>query len=60
MELGINKLTDLKTLTFFVWGLKTSLVHFGHKAYGYKQSISNLGISNPFPEHSLQNCHQKN
>ena len=25
----------------------------------YKQSISNPGLSNPFLEHSLQNCHQK-
>ena len=57
MEFGIKKLTDLKTLTFVVWGLKTSLVHFGPKAFGYKQSISNLGINNPFPEHSLQNFH---
>ena len=60
MEFGIKKLTDLKTLTFVVWGLKTSLGHFGPKAFGYKQSISNVGISNLFPEHSLQNCHQKN
>ena len=60
MEFGIKKLTDLKTLTFVVWDLKTSLGHFGSKAFGYKQSISNLGTSNLFPEHCLQNCHQKN
>ena len=34
MELDIKKIADLKTLTFGVWGLKTSLGQFGPKAFG--------------------------
>ena len=32
MELDMKKFTDPKTLTFWVWGLKTSLEQFWHKA----------------------------
>ena len=34
MELDMRKFTDPKTLTFGVWGLKTSLGQFGPKAFG--------------------------
>ena len=34
MELDIRKFSDPKTLTLGVWGLKTSLGQFGHKAFG--------------------------
>ena len=34
MELDLKKFSDPKTLTFGVWGLKTSLGKFGPKAFG--------------------------
>ena len=42
MELDMKKFTDPKTLTFGVWGLKTSLEQFGYKAFWQRtyQAIS--------------------
>ena len=34
MELDMKTFSDPKTLTFVVWGLKTSLGQFGPKAFG--------------------------
>ena len=34
IELDMKKFSDLKALTFAVWGLKTSLGQFGSKAFG--------------------------
>ena len=34
MELDRKTFSDPKTLTFVVWGLKTSLGQFGPKAFG--------------------------
>ena len=34
MKFDMEKFTDSKTLTFGVWGLKTSLGQFGLKAFG--------------------------
>ena len=34
IELDMKKFTDLKTLTFGVWGLKTSLGQFGPNTFG--------------------------
>ena len=48
MELDIKKLADPKTLTFGVWGLKTSLGQFGPKAFGrglIKPLVKNSGSS---------------
>ena len=46
MELDMKKFLDLKAMTFGVWGLKTSLGQFGHKAFGkglIKALVENLG-----------------
>ena len=34
MELDMKKIPDPKTLTFVVWGLKTSLGQFGPEVFG--------------------------
>ena len=34
MELDMKHFSDSKTLTFVVWGLKSSLGEFGPKAFG--------------------------
>ena len=34
IELDMKKITDPKTLTFGVWGLKSSLAQFGPNTFG--------------------------
>ena len=48
MKFDMEKFTDSKTLTFGVWGLKTSLGQFGPKAFGrglIKPLVKNSGSS---------------
>ena len=45
MELDVKKFSDPKTLTFGVWGLKTSLGQFGPRAFG-KALIKSV-VKNP-------------
>ena len=52
MELDIKKLADPKTLTFGVWGLKTSLGQFGPKAFG-------RGLIKPLVKNSGSNFHKQ-
>ena len=52
MELDIKKIADLKTLTFGVWGLKTSLGQFGPKAFG-------RGLIKPLVKNPGSNFHKQ-
>ena len=45
MEFGMKKLSDPKAQTFGVWGLKTSLGQFGHKAFG--EGLIKALVENP-------------
>ena len=51
MKFDMEKFTDSKTLTFGVWGLKTSLGQFGPKAFGrglIKPLFKNQNIGSNF------------
>ena len=52
IELDMKKFTDPKTLTFGVWGLKTSLVQFGPKAFG-------RGLIKPLVKNPGSNFHEQ-
>ena len=52
MKLDMKKFTDPKTLTFGVWGLKTSLGQFGPKAFG-------RGLIKPLVKNSCSNFHKQ-
>ena len=52
IELDMKKFTDPKTLTFVVWGLKTSLVQFGPKAFG-------RGLIKPLVKNPGSNFHEQ-
>ena len=52
MELDMGKFTDPKTLTVGVWGLKTSLGHFGPKAFG-------RGLIKPLVKNPGSNFHRQ-
>ena len=57
IEIDMKKCSDPKALTFGVWGLKTSLVRFGSKAFGKgltKPSVKNPS-SNQTRPHLLKN-----
>ena len=48
MKLDTEKFTDLKTLTFGAWSLKTSLEQFGPKAFG-------RGLIKPLVKNTVSN-----
>ena len=51
MKFDMEKFTNSKTLTFGVWGLKTSLGQFGPKAFGrglIKPLFKNQNIGSSF------------
>ena len=51
MKFDMEKFTNSKTLTFGVWGLKTSLGQFGPKAFGrglIKPLFKNQNIGSNF------------
>ena len=52
MELDMRKLSDPKALTLGVWGLKTRLGQFGHKALG-------KGLIKAFVQNSSSNFHKQ-
>ena len=52
MKFDMEKFTDSKTLTFGVWGLKTSLGQFGPKAFG-------RGLIKPLVKNPGSNFHKQ-
>ena len=52
MELDMRKITDPKTLTFGIWGPKTSLGQFGPKAVG-------RGLIKPLVNNPDSNFHKQ-
>ena len=52
MELDMKTFSDPKTLTFVVWGLKTSLGQFGPKAFG-------KGVIKPKVQNPYSNIHKQ-
>ena len=52
MELDMKKITDPEVLTFWAWGLKTSLGQFGPKAFG-------RGLIKPLVQNPGSNCHKQ-
>ena len=52
MKFDMEKFTDSKTLTFGVWGLKTSLGQFGPKAFG-------RGLIKPLVKNPGSNFHRQ-
>ena len=62
MELDLKKFSDPKALTIGVWGLKTSLGQFGHKAFGkglIKALVENPSSNFQTRPHFLKN-HEMN
>ena len=52
MELDMKKVSDLKALTFGVWGLKPNLGQFGPKTFG-------KGLIKPLVENPSSNFHKQ-
>ena len=52
MELDMKKNSDLKALTFGLWGLKTSSGQFGPKVFG-------KGLIRPLVENPSSNFHKQ-